>query len=406
MKIGIISKEAHAKSHAAALEQAGFLPVMLGSRPTEIPPTVPIVVCRTLSCSHGAMDTALAWHRAGKGALIVENGVSSIVRKAAIIRDRANTESPEPVEPVSEVPDHAEYGDLLSAGAEFLWQNPKATHDEVLAALQEAYPQEDRSLLLSVVAALPVVAPVLPEPVPLPDNKDTPMPLPSDSLKKPYPSRFQRQMSESTADSRMETAWNLRESMTPEQVQEVGAWVEGGAVGPLPHSNILNRLTGNPVGFVGLMLLCASQSLALRDVSRAYMRVTGKQLFGRMAEIAAWWLNMNFKYATNTIRKTPARKTLVRKTENKEPLMIPKPTDAPSPAPDAPTLAALQALSKSLDGLLAKMAELDGRVGELNTRIDNMTRTPVLNNGTPTTGDALAALAAKGLEVVVRPSSR
>jgi len=162
MKVGIISKEAHAKSHAAALEEAGFLPVMLGSNPSEIPTTIPLVVCRTLSCAHGGMDTALAWSRAGNGRLIVENGVKVMLKKA--LRHRSEVEGARNpgtgfnADPVSgDLSENAHlsvvsYEDLLEAAQVLADGRPDDTY-EVLGVVSTSYaPHQYEDVLLKQIA--------------------------------------------------------------------------------------------------------------------------------------------------------------------------------------------------------------------------------------------------------------
>ena len=82
MRIGIISKEAHAKAVVMALSNNGHEIIMLGGGPVSlIPPTVEALICRTVSCSHGAMDFALAIKRAGKIPVIFEAGVTRILEE-------------------------------------------------------------------------------------------------------------------------------------------------------------------------------------------------------------------------------------------------------------------------------------------------------------------------------------
>lgn len=81
MLIGIVSKDAHIKNHSKALREEGYEVLGLGSSPTEVPPTVDLLVLRTQSCSHGGSNTAYAWSRATKKPLIVENGLSGIRSK-------------------------------------------------------------------------------------------------------------------------------------------------------------------------------------------------------------------------------------------------------------------------------------------------------------------------------------
>ncbi len=459
MKVGIISKEAHAKSHAAALEEAGFLPVMLGSNPSEIPTTIPLVVCRTLSCAHGGMDTALAWSRAGGGRLIVENGVKVMLRKALRHRSEVEgernpgTNDADPVsDPLSDKVGSISYGDLREAVQVLADARPDDTYEVFVEVMQRMYPNEEVSLLRSVVASVRPPAPICfpPEVEPNPPDEPvepalvepeappttelalasevevTPMPLPPpNTTKKPYPKRFSDHVAESAVDARMEKAWEVRDALTDEQSTAIGKWASKGAVGRVPHGDILRKFDRNPVGFSGLLLLCADKPLALRDISRAYSRVFDKALFARMAEVAAWWLGMELAVATNALpkpkSKTPEPDTSEPDTSEpteepsvsvatKPPEATPAPTSSTvPPSTNESTLAVLKALSASLDALIAKVADMDERVGDLTTRIENMAQAPVVtvtNTGTVSTGDALAALAAKGLEVVVRPSSR
>ena len=98
MLIGIVSKDAHIKVHAKALREEGFSVLGLGSSPTEIPPTVDLLVLRTQSCSHGGSNTAYSWNRATKKPLIVENGLSGIRAKLqALTKSRNQTKQEEPL---------------------------------------------------------------------------------------------------------------------------------------------------------------------------------------------------------------------------------------------------------------------------------------------------------------------
>ena len=94
MRIAIISEESHVNSHKRALEAKGHEVVLLGGSPSKIPPTVDVTVLRTVGCSHGASDTAFAWSRAGKGHLIVEDGVAATL--AALAAYEAKDAPPEP----------------------------------------------------------------------------------------------------------------------------------------------------------------------------------------------------------------------------------------------------------------------------------------------------------------------
>lgn len=424
MKVGIISKEDHAKSHAAALEEAGFLPVMLGSSPSEIPPTVPIVVCRTLSCSHGGMDTALAWSRAGKGRLIVENGVKTIVSKALRIRSEVG----EDATPEVEVPVRMSYEDLQEAAQVLADARPDDTYEVFVSVLHRMYPNEEVSLLRSVAATVrppEIPAPSLPEPVAAPIeevavlppplvSETLPMPVepapaasPATSNPKPYPKRFAARLSEAEVTARMEKAWEVRGNMTDAEAAAVGKWASKGAVGRIPHVEYLRKFDRNPLAFAGLLLLCAEKPLVQRDITRAYDAVTKKKFFALMADIAAWSLDMKLEVATNAIPKK-AKPAPVSPTPAEEPVPVTPPTPAvsvPAPVTEDSTLALLKALSASLDALLTKVEEIDGRVGDLTKRIESMAHapTPSLSAGS-SMEDALVGLANKGLEVVVRPS--
>ena len=91
MLIGIVSKDEHIKIHAQALRKDGFSVVGLGSSPTQIPPTVDLVILRTQSCSHGGSDTAFSWSRSTKRPLIVENGLTGIRSKLRFYAPKTTT---------------------------------------------------------------------------------------------------------------------------------------------------------------------------------------------------------------------------------------------------------------------------------------------------------------------------
>lgn len=430
MKVGIISKEDHAKNHAAALERAGFVPVMLGSSPSEIPPTIPLVVCRTLSCSHGGMDTALAWSRAGKGRLIVENGVKAIVSKALRIR----SESVEDTPPEVEAPVRMSYEDLQEAAQVLADARADDTYEVFVSVLHRMYPNEEVSLLRSVAAT--VRPPLAPEPVEVPVVEATPIPtpetlpmtaetapvapvVPAPSVsQKVYPKRFAAHLSEVEVNTRMEQAWEVRSTMTDKQAAAVGKWASKGAVGDIPNKEHLIKFDRKPLAFAGLLLLCAETALVQRDITRAYLAVTGKQHFALMADIAAWSLDMKLETAKNAIPKNAIPKNAetapvvsLPNTPEEYPVSV-QPAAAPVvPSPVVPsvtedsTLALLKALSASLDALLVKVGEIDGRVGDLTARIESMAHAPSANAyAASSMEDTLVGLANKGLEVVVRPS--
>jgi hypothetical protein len=403
------------------------------------------------------MDTALAWSRAGKGRLIVENGVTVIVQKAIQFRTDPKGQTPEVTEvpSVAKVPEKRSFADLREAAKALADARPDDSYGVIVEVLHRMYPNEEGSLLRSVAASVranevlglvPEVGPVLPEPVvseapPIPELvpevnvAHMPNPPPNTS-KKPYPKRFSEHLAESAVDARMEKAWEARDALTDVQVTAIGKWASKGAVGKIPCSDILNKFNRNPVGFAGLLLLCAQNPLALRDIQRAYTRAFNKALFARMAEIAAWWLGLELTIATNALPKgkgtKPAELVAVEPAAlvaaEPEPVAAePEPTEpvkelsvtdnapeatpaavTPSPANESEsTLAVLKALSAALDGLIAKVAEMDERVGDLTSRLEALANAPAASiaPSTGSTGDALAALAAKGLEVVVRPST-
>jgi len=419
MKVGIISKEAHAKSHAAALEEAGFAPILLGSNPSEIPPTVPLLVCRTLSCAHGGMDTALAWSRAGHGTLIVENGVKAILAKA--LRARAEAEAaplPPTVEDEAEVP-RLSYEDLREAAQALAEARPDDGYEVLVAVLSRMYPNEEESLLRSVAATVrpPVAVPepealveeIIPVVAALPTTPTIPeAPVPALVTTRTYPKRFADRLSEADANARMNHAWEVRGEMTDDEAAVLGKWAAKGAVGKVPCVKHLNKCARNPLAFAGLLLLCAEKPLTQRDITHAYKAVTGKKYFALMADVAAWTLDMKLEVATNAIRRNPAPTHPAPTEEVSVPATPTPPVSAPS---DDSTLALLKALSASLDALLAKVVDIDERVEGLTSRIEAMSKqapvssAPVSAPATNTsTEDALAVLAHKGLEVVVRPS--
>ena len=447
MKVGIISKEDHAKNHAAALERAGFVPVMLGSSPSEIPPTIPLVVCRTQSCSHGGMDTALAWSRAGKGRLIVANGVTTIMTKAFRFRDESKPEAVEDTTPENELERAVplSYEDLQEAAQVLAEARPDDTYEVFVSVLHRMYPNEEVSLLRSVAATVrpppapepvevPVVVPVVvpveeatptpttaPEALPMTVEPAPVAPAPSVS-QKVYPKRFAAHLSEAEVNTRMEQAWEVRSSMTDKQAAAVGKWASRGAVGDIPNKGHLIKFDRKPLAFAGLLLLCAETALVQRDITRAYLAVTGKKHFAIMADIAAWSLDMKLEAAKNAIPKNAIPKNAETapvvsfpNTPEEYPVSV-QPAAAPVLAAPVPapvvssvtedsTPALLKALSASLDALLVKVGEIDGRVGDLTARIESMAHAPSANAyAASSMEDTLVGLANKGLEVVVRPS--
>lgn len=78
MKIGIISKKAHAKSHARKLRKAGQDVELLGGDPQELPDSLDLLICRTVSCSHQAAAVAQEAKRNGFPVLF-EDSVTRMV---------------------------------------------------------------------------------------------------------------------------------------------------------------------------------------------------------------------------------------------------------------------------------------------------------------------------------------
>ena len=400
MKIGIISKEAHAKSHAAALEEAGFRPVMLGSNPSTVPVTVPLVVVRPLSCSHTGMSMALEWSRAKKGQLIVENGVKGVVDKAVQFR-AMYTSPPEVVRPRPTPPPTPRPAPVVT--------EPVVTEP--------------------VVTAPVVTAPVVTAPV-APIGKGV-LAAPSSTSKRVYPERYDARMDEGAAIARVDKAWEVRARMPDTEALAVGAWASGGALGEPPYRQHLDKIGGSPVAFAALLILCSDVPLSQRDIIRAYKVVTAKSLMGLMAEIAAWVLGTTLALCRKT-KNAPKNAPKNDVVEGVVPALAPVVEAAPVvegavPAPVPPveetapvppveetvpnnpqppvsvnegaTLTMLKSLCESLDKLLLKVEELDGRVETLTARLEDMSRCPTPDDGT---GGALINLAQKGLEVVVR----
>jgi hypothetical protein len=80
--IGIVSKQAHAKSHASAIRGIGHQVTLLGGSPTTIPPSIDVVICRPASVSHQGYNCAMAWKRKG-GAAIITNSLDAMLKALA-----------------------------------------------------------------------------------------------------------------------------------------------------------------------------------------------------------------------------------------------------------------------------------------------------------------------------------
>ena len=91
MKIAIVSKEAHAKSHARALQQEGHEVVLLGGNASQVPESCDIVVCRTASVSHTASEKMLNEKRLGRRPVVFANGVAEIVAEVRRLAAAATT---------------------------------------------------------------------------------------------------------------------------------------------------------------------------------------------------------------------------------------------------------------------------------------------------------------------------
>lgn len=78
MNIALISKNAHCKSHAAALRHAGHRVFLLGGNPKRIAPNYDLVVCRPASSGHGAFDKVMTLKRGGKP-VVIANGLTEIL---------------------------------------------------------------------------------------------------------------------------------------------------------------------------------------------------------------------------------------------------------------------------------------------------------------------------------------
>lgn len=99
MKIGIISKEAHAKSHAAMLEDRGHEVVMLGGGATSFPSSLDVIVCRLVSCSHTASKFANQARREGRTVLFEESvsGLKKAIEELEAVAAGVKKESTKPV---------------------------------------------------------------------------------------------------------------------------------------------------------------------------------------------------------------------------------------------------------------------------------------------------------------------
>ena len=110
MNVGIISNEPHAKSHAKELTKLGHTVSLLGGRPSVVPPSVDVIVCRPASCSHHGFDVAMAEKRAGRR-VIIANGVVEVVDAVQLLDPKQKKKAQEP----ESAPAHVRAPHVLSA---------------------------------------------------------------------------------------------------------------------------------------------------------------------------------------------------------------------------------------------------------------------------------------------------
>lgn len=88
-RVGIVSKDRHARNLVTLLEKAEVTPVLLGGdKDVQFPKDVSVVVLRTASCSHAASDAAAAWWRADKKnrTLVWENSAERAIIELGLVR--------------------------------------------------------------------------------------------------------------------------------------------------------------------------------------------------------------------------------------------------------------------------------------------------------------------------------
>jgi hypothetical protein len=434
MKVGIISKEEHIKSLLPMLEREGFVPISLGSSPTEIPSTIPIVVCRTGGCSHGATDVALAWSRSQKGQLIIQNGNKSILnalKKAALMAPNPNVEeSPPP----SSTEVSTSYEEMLAAAEALFEARPNDGQEILLSTLAEMFPNAERSLLISVVATIcPSIVVVEPEPIEptglaeverQTEVDSTPSEsMPTTFLATPnpnhFPKRFRRSITESGLRTNVELGWTVRSQISDADATQIKNWVIQGATTLIPQANPLKQLAQKPAAFASALYLCFDKGYPTRpQIRAAYHTVTGREFYSVMADASAWVLGIDINAPLP--KKAPPKKAPA---SDSKPSLFPVPapallTPATPPVnedkmPTSPDMVNLLAnLSASLDALLSKVNALENQVadmgarlvglsGQVNTMAMSPTPAPVVVHSTGAE-DAIAALASKGLEIVVR----
>lgn len=120
MQIGIVSEKRHAKMITNVIEEAGHKPVLLGGNPNvRIPPRIKVIALRTVSCSHGASDTVMAWKRAQEDdhTLVNANSRSQLVEglKAKGLWDRLHGQEANDAILRAIEQGHGTYGEILAA---------------------------------------------------------------------------------------------------------------------------------------------------------------------------------------------------------------------------------------------------------------------------------------------------
>ena len=271
-KIGIVSKHAHCKSHITALAKDGFDVVALGGSPTNIPPSIDVVVVRTESCGHGGSDTALEWSRKTGKRVIMENGLSGIRRA------------------LKEDPQLQKY----TRAAEILLRDrPEDTAEQVRdtlvamgADLQTATKVVESIDALNSTTAEPEEGTMFPHPYPEPTEGTWAALVPESRA------RTQAQIGRQVYDGlRPEVRQTIRDIFMSRMAGE----------GPyfLPSSDntfkgrkwkAFRDLRGKPHQFSTVLLLClpSDEPYCRKPLHRAYQTYSGKRTDGRVVEAAAW----------------------------------------------------------------------------------------------------------------------
>lgn len=102
LRVGIVSKPAHAKGLVAALRKAGVEPVMLGGSATSIPVTMDVILYRTASAAHTSQPTLASWSKQEGHTLIQGNGSSRLIeelRTRGFLTERAKVPTTFPLSP-------------------------------------------------------------------------------------------------------------------------------------------------------------------------------------------------------------------------------------------------------------------------------------------------------------------